>query len=72
MTEPGKWVLLVSNKAYDAYDASAKIAGTPMKALDGQASVEQMTIKLSGHGTQGDIEVAWGTSRLTASFSAAE
>jgi hypothetical protein len=72
MTQPGKWVLLVSNKAYDAYDASAKIAEAPMKLQNGQASVEQMTIKLSGHGNQGHIEVAWGTSRLAASFSVAE
>jgi Protein of unknown function (DUF2911) len=72
MSEPGKWVLLVSSKAYDAYDASAKIAETPMKVEKGQDSVEQMTIKLSGHGNQGDIDVAWGTSRLAASFSVVE
>lgn len=72
MSEPGKWVLLVSSKAYDAYDESAKIAETPMKVQNGQASVEQMTIKLTGHGNQGDIELAWGTSRLAASFSVAE
>lgn len=72
MSEPGKWVLLVSTKAYDAYDASAKIAETPMNLQNGQDSVEQMTIKVSGHGNQGNIEVAWGTSRLAASFSVAE
>ena len=72
MTEPGKWVLLASTKAWDAYDSSAKIAETPMKLEKGQDPVEQMTIKLSGHGNQGDLEVAWGTSRLAASFSVAE
>jgi hypothetical protein len=72
MAEPGKWVLVVSTKAWDAYDASAKIAETPMKLEKGQDSVEQMTIKLSGHGNQGDLEVAWGTSRLAATFSVAE
>lgn len=72
MTEPGKWVLLASSKAWDAYDSSAKIAETPMKIQNGQDPVEQMTIKLSGHGNQGDLEVAWGTSRLTATFSVAE
>ena len=72
MVGPGKWVLLVSNKAYDAYDAGAKIAETPMPVENGQPSVEQMTIKLTGHEGLGDIEVAWGTSRLTASFSVAE
>ncbi len=72
MTEPGKWVLLASTKAWDAYDSSAKIAETPMKLEKGQDSVEQMTIKLSSNGSQGDLEVAWGTSRLTATFSVAE
>jgi Protein of unknown function (DUF2911) len=72
MTEPGKWVLLASTKAWDAYDSSAKIAETPMKLEKGQDPVEQMTIKLSSHGNQGALEVAWGTSRLAATFSAAE
>ncbi len=72
MVEPGKWVLLVSSKAYDAFDASAKLAETPMRVENGQPSVEQMIIKLTGHEGRGDIEVAWGTSRLAASFSVAE
>jgi Protein of unknown function (DUF2911) len=72
MSEPGKWVLLVSTKAYDAYDDSAKIAETPLKVQNGQDSMERMTIKLSGHGNQGDIEVAWGTWRLAGSFSVAD
>lgn len=72
MVEPGKWLLLVSTKAYDAYDPSAKIAETPMKVENGHDSVEQMTIKLTGRGNQGDFEVAWGTSRLAATFSVAE
>jgi Protein of unknown function (DUF2911) len=72
LTEPGKWVLLVSTKAFDAYDPSAKIAETPMKVENGQASVEQMTLKLSSRGNDGDVVVAWGTSRLAATFSVAE
>lgn len=72
MVEPGKWVLLVSDKPADQYNAGAKIAEAPMKIVNGQDSVENMTIKLSGHENQGDIEVAWGTSRLMASFSTAE
>jgi Protein of unknown function (DUF2911) len=72
MVEPGKWVLLVSSKAYDAYDPSAKIAETPMKVENGRDSVEQMTIEFSGRGKQANIEVAWGTSRLAATFSVAE
>lgn len=72
MTEPGKWVLLASTKPWDAYDPSAKIAETPMTLEKGQDRVEQMTIKLSNHGNQGDLEVAWGTSRLAATFSVAK
>ena len=72
LVEPGKWVLLVSAKPYDAYDASAKIAETPLKVENGKDPVEQMTIKLSSRGNQGDLEVAWGPSRLAAAFSVAE
>jgi len=70
--EPGKWVLLVSSKAFNEYGPSAKIAEAPMKVDDAPDSVEEMTLKLTGHQNQGDIEVAWGTSRLKASFSAAQ
>ncbi|HET7102034.1 MAG TPA: DUF2911 domain-containing protein [Terriglobia bacterium] len=72
MTEPGKWVLLASTKPFNAYDSGAKVAETPMKLEKGQDSVEQMAIKLSGNGSQGDLEIAWGTSRLAATFSVAE
>jgi hypothetical protein len=72
MTGPGKWIMLASTKAWDSYVPSAKIAETPMKLEKGQNRVEQMTIKLSGHGNQGDLEVAWGTSRLAATFSVAD
>ncbi|HXH50432.1 MAG TPA: DUF2911 domain-containing protein [Terriglobia bacterium] len=72
LVEPGKWVLLASTKAFDEYDSGAKIAETPMKVENGRDSVEQMTIKLSANGNQGDLEVAWGTSRLAATFSVAE
>jgi len=71
LVEPGKWVLLVSNKAFNEYGPSAKIAEAPMKVDNAQDSVEEMVIKLSGHQNQGKIEVAWGSSRLAASFSAA-
>jgi hypothetical protein len=43
-----------------------------MTVESGQDSVDQMTIKLSANGNQGDLEVAWGTSRLAATFSVAE
>ncbi|TAM81034.1 MAG: DUF2911 domain-containing protein [Acidobacteria bacterium] len=70
--EPGKWVLLASTKTYDEYDSGAKIAETPMKVENGQDSVNQLTIKLSANGNQGDLEVSWGTSRLAATFRVAE
>ena len=72
MVEPGKWVLMVSNKAANEYGPGAKIAEAPIKLDSAADSVEQMTINLSGHQNQGDIEVAWGTSRLAASFSVAQ
>ncbi len=72
MTEPGNWTLLVSDKAANEYEPGAKIAEAPMTVEKGHDSVEQMTIKLTGRQNQGDIEVAWGTSRLVASFNLAE
>jgi Protein of unknown function (DUF2911) len=72
MVEPGKWVLLVSSKAFDEYDPSAKIAETPMKVDTAKDSVEDLVLKLSSHQDQGTLEVAWGTFRLEASFSAAQ
>ncbi|HVB28989.1 MAG TPA: DUF2911 domain-containing protein [Terriglobia bacterium] len=68
LVEPGKWVLLVSSKAFNEYEPDAKIAEAPMQVDNAPESVEEMVIKLSGHQGQGDIEVAWGTSRLAASF----
>ena len=72
MVEPGKWTLLVSDKAANEYEPGAKIAEVPMKLESARDSVEKMTIKLSGHQRRGDIEVAWGTSRLAASFEVAQ
>lgn len=72
MIERGKWVLLVSKKPADQYDPSAKVAEVPMEVENGQDSVEEMTIKVASHENEGNIEVAWGKSRLTASFSAGE
>lgn len=72
MVEQGQWVLLVSNKAANEYDPNAKIAEVPMELNNASDSAEELTIKLSGHENRGDIEVAWGTSRLAASFSTAE
>lgn len=72
LAQPGKWFLVASTRPFDDFDPSAKIAETPMKMENGQASVEQMTIKLSANGNQGDLDVAWGTSRLLATFSVAE
>lgn len=72
LSEPGKWLLVVSNKPSEAYDSSAKLAEAPMKVEKGQDAVEQMTVKLSANGNQGNLQVAWGKSRLLGTFSVAE
>jgi len=65
---PGKWTLVVSSKSSFDYDASAKIAETPMTFVEAPDSVETVTIKLTDKSGTGVIEVAWGKLRLTAMF----
>ena len=72
LSEPGKWLRVVSNKPSEAYDSSAKLAEAPMKVEKGPDAVEQMTVKLSANGNQGNLQVAWGKSRLLGTFSVAE
>jgi hypothetical protein len=68
--EPGKWTLVVSSKDRRSYEPSAKLAEIPMVVLDGQAPMDAMDIQLTAKGTQANLEIAWGTFRLTASFAA--
>lgn len=66
--ESGKWTLVVSNKERRAYEPSSKLAEIPMDVEEGKDPVDAMDIQLSNKSGRGSIEVAWGTFRLTASF----
>jgi membrane fusion protein, copper/silver efflux system len=68
--EPGKWTLVVSTKSRQAYEPSTKLAEIPMAVADGQSPMDAMDIQLTGKGTQGNLVIAWGTFRLSASFAA--
>lgn len=70
--EPGKWTLVVSNKDRMHYEPSAKLAEIPMEVQQAPDSVEAMNIELTNKGGRGEIVVAWGTYRLTASFTPAK
>jgi hypothetical protein len=69
---PGKWSLVVSSKGASQYDPSDKLAEVPMQLQESKAPVEEFTIQLSAKGSQGIIEIAWGTMRLVGSFSVAK
>lgn len=71
LIEPGKWTLVVSNKPAQQYDPSAKIAEAPMELRESNDPVEELNIQLSNQDGRGVIEIAWGTSRLVASFTPA-
>ena len=43
-----------------------------MEYDESRDTMEEVTIQLSAKGGQGVINIAWGTMRLTASFSAAK
>lgn len=70
--EPGKWNLVVSSKDRQHYEPGAKLAEIPMEVEQGINAVDAMDIQLSSKGGHGNIEVAWGTYRLTASFAPAK
>jgi hypothetical protein len=69
---PGKWSLVVSSKPASQYDSGAKLAEVPMEVQETKAPAEEVTIQLSAKGSQGIIEIAWGTMRLVGSFSVAK
>jgi len=69
--EPGKWNLVVSSKDRAHYQPSTKLAEIPMEVEEGRDAVDAMDIQLTSKGDRGNIEVAWGTYRLTASFAPA-
>ena len=72
LAEPGKWTLIVSSKGAFQFDDSAKIAEIPLEIKEAKDSVEELTLTLSNQGGKGILEIAWGTSRLTASFACAK
>lgn len=72
LAEPSKWSLVVSSKGAFQYEPSARIAEVPMEVQEAKDSVETLTVNLTSKGGKGVIEIAWGTSRLSASFSVAK
>jgi len=72
MNEPGNWSLIVSSKPAAQYEPSDKIAEVPLELSEAGDSVEEMAIGLTNHGGRGVIDVAWGTHRLSASFTEAK
>ncbi|HEV2348352.1 MAG TPA: DUF2911 domain-containing protein [Terriglobia bacterium] len=70
--EPGKWTLVVSSKSRQTYEPSAKLAEIPMNVEEGQAPVDAMDIQLTNVAGRGNLEIAWGTFKLTASFASAK
>ncbi len=66
--EAGKWTLVVSSKERRTYEPSSKLAEIPMDVEEGKDPVDAMDIQLTNKGGRGNLEVAWGTFRLTASF----
>ncbi len=72
LVEAGKWSLVVSSKGAFQYEPTARIAEVPMELQESKDSVEELTITLTTRGGKGVIEIAWGTSRLVASFGVAK
>lgn len=70
--ESGKWTLVVSSKNRQTYEPNARVAEIPMSVEEGQAPVDAMDIQLANKGGQGDLTIAWGTFRLTATFATAK
>lgn len=67
-TAPGQWSLIVSSQPASHYQPAAKLAEVPMRVEEQPSSVEELTIGLQSDGSNGTIEIAWGTSKLSASF----
>lgn len=72
LVQAGKWTLVLSTKSAMQYEPSAKLAEVPMELTEVSDPVEELTIKISNDAGRGVIEITWGTSRLTASFTPAK
>ena len=70
--EGGKWSLIASTKGAMQFEEAAKLGEIPLTLSEAKDSVEQMKITLTGQGDKATIEIAWGTARLTGSFSDAK
>lgn len=68
--EAGQWSLVVAQGASPTGEPAGLVAEVP-GSITRIEPVETMTIKLETQGGRGRIVVEWGTSRLTAEFSAA-
>lgn len=69
---PGQWSLVVSNASAAQFTPGAKLAEVPAQVETSPDSTEEVTIQLSNQDGNGIIQVAWGTMRLQASFTAAQ
>ncbi len=72
LVEPGKWSLVVSSKGAFQYEPSAKLAEVPMELQEAKDPVEELTLTLTSKDGRGNLEIAWGSARLTASFGVAK
>ncbi len=70
--EAGKWSLVFSTKSVFQYEPSAKVAEAPLEFREDKVSTDEVTITLTNHGGRGIMEIAWGTMRLVAAFTAAQ
>ncbi|MBI3940015.1 MAG: DUF2911 domain-containing protein [Acidobacteria bacterium] len=68
-----EWLLIVNRKTGQwgtEYDGQQDLGSTPWTLSELKTPVEQMTITLSGEGKQGKLELAWGTRKLSTTFTA--
>jgi hypothetical protein len=72
LAEPGKWLLVVSSKGAFQYEPSARLAEVPMEFQEAKDPVEELTLTLTSKDGRGNLEISWGTARLTASFGVAK
>jgi hypothetical protein len=72
LVEPRKWTLIVSSKAASEYEPSAKLAEVPMELQEGKDPAEELTLTLTSKDGRANLEIAWGSARLLASFGVAK
>lgn len=70
--EKGVWSLLFSSKPPQDYEPSAKAAEVPIQLEASKDPVDTLTIRLERQGQKGTLVIAWGSLRLTGSFTQAK